>query len=298
MQTNEELTPEETAAMEAMESDTSVELEEPKEPVQEEQQPEPKEPEETKEAEPEFKTTREKPPEGFVPHQAMHAERMKRQELEGQLAELTKWKEQQEAAAVQAQEPQWADPLVDPEGFKRYQDHQQSKLNDQIQAQNKQFADQQALNARVASAQRFEAEFKTTTPDYDDAARFIQEKRVNDLRAAGHGDQAIVQQIAQDANAIFEAGERLGMNPAQLLYMRAQAEGYTKAPDPAAQAAQTAEAEAAKITALAEAQKETQGLGTTGGKQGGQITAAQLAEMSEAELAKVSDDDIRRAMGG
>jgi hypothetical protein len=104
----------------------------------------------------------------------------------------------------------------------------------------------------------------------------------------GYGDQEIVAQIQQDANGIFNAAQASGMNPAELLYLRAKSAGY-----------QPQQTEAKKMEAQATAQKQTQGLGSGGGAaQSGKYTAAQLAEMSEDELAKVPDDQLAAAFGG
>jgi hypothetical protein len=287
----EELNAEEQSALEAMQNeqpDEPVSLEKPSE--QEGTQVKPEGGEETDEGNPEFKSTREdKPPEGYVPHQAMHAERVRRQEVERQLNELT-----DRLSALEKpkdEPPQYVDPLVDPEGFRKYDDYRQQKLADEIAQITQAREQEQQIQQRVGQATRFEQEFRHSTPDYDDAAKFLQQARWDELAAQGYQEQQIARQIAMDANALFDAGVKTGMNPAQLVYLRAQQAGYTKA------VPQQSE-EAAKVTALAEAQKNTQGIGTAGGEATGKLTITQLAEMSEDEIANVPEAELQRVMGG
>ena len=296
----EQMTTEETEALDAMRDDPPVVAEEPKieakEPTEEpeaKQEAEPKA-EENEEPKAEFKSTRsdEKPPEGFVPHQAMHAERESRKRVETELAELKAWKEAQEAQTA-TEAPKWVDPLEDPEGHRIYSEHQAKAITDRLDAQDAQAKQANAQAARASQASQFEQEFAATTPDYSDAAQFMHNSRISELRAQGYGDAEIGQQIAIDANALFDAAQNIGMNPAQMLYFRAQSAGYTKKDTPAPVDA------GAKISQMANSQNQTQGMGSAGGgEQAGRITAAQLADMTEAQLAKVSEEDIAAAMGG
>ena len=126
----EELTSEEAAALEAMKNDTGEGIEqEQKAQEAEQKEQESSDAEEVREQDPqdgrqeevkaEFKTSREKPPEGYVPHQAMHAERLKRQELEKKIEAL------EAKLTPQEQPPQYVDPLEDPEGFRNYDEYRQ-----------------------------------------------------------------------------------------------------------------------------------------------------------------------------
>lgn len=303
--TPEEMTPEEAEAFKAMEQGEAVEVESVPEKAEAAEEPETKaeaqaDAEEATEAEgegkeAEFKSSRaeQKPPEGYVPHQAMHAERMRRQELEKKLEAL------EAQIAPKEETPQYVDPLEDPEGHKKYDEWSKQQIAgrvDEFIAKQEQAAQQQQ---RFAEASRLEAEFAAKTTDYQDAAAFLHQARVTELRNQGLGDNEIQAQIASDANALFDAARQIGMNPAELLYIRAGRAGYAKAE---AQAESTAETEAEKITRLADAQQKTRGVGTAGGsKQSGRLTAEQLGMMSDAEFDKTMQerpDEVRRAMGG
>lgn len=292
----DELTAEEQTALEAMEKNEPIELAEPdKEPEKEPEteQVEAKVSEEKAEEsgkEPEFKSSRsdEKPPEGFVPHQAMHAERVKRQEAERRLQEYEAAQAKPEAKA-----PEYADPLIDPAGHRQWAEFQAAKSQQSIEQMQQQQQQQIETQQRVQEASRFEQEFMAKTPDYNDAMQFLQTSRVSELRAQGLGDQEINKQIMTDANSIFDAAKTAGMNPAELLYMQSKSRGFA-APAPAPEGPSEAE----KVVALAAAQKSTEGVSTTGAPQEGKLTVAALADMSEQELSKLSDEDFKRVMGG
>lgn len=285
----DQLSAEESAAVEEMMADDGIEDAE----IVEEPKPEPEPEAEPEEKQPEFKSTREKPPEGYVPHQAMHEERMKRQEAERRLAEFERMAQEmqarQQAEAQRAQEPQWVDPLIDPEGFKRYQDHQLQQLQQQVMGQQQAMRRRMVHEQRLQEASRAETEFRQEAPDYDDAVKHVAEARAAELRMYGLDDAAIQRQIMQDSNAIFDSAKRLNMNPAKLIYQLAQQRGYQ---------AKAVQDEQSRVVALAEAQRQTQGLGSGGSRTSGRLTATQIAEMSEAEIAKLPPDELARAFGG
>lgn len=270
---------------EMMSEDTAepVELEEPQEIEDAEVVEEPEE-------KPEFKTTRDKPPEGFVPHQAMHEERMKRQEAERQLQAFYEAERRRvEAAQKAAAEQKPVDPLLDPDGFARAQQERDRRLEAMVMQQQQAFQARQMQEARQVDVQRAEQAFRKENPDYDDAIAHVAQARAQELSMYGLSEQQIQAQISQDANAIYDSARRMNMNPAQLIYQIAQQRGYART--------SPVEDETAKVEALATAQKQTQGLGSGGSRQAGRLTVTQLAEMSEAELAKLDPAVIERAFG-
>jgi len=296
MKTEEQFSDEEKAALAAMETDEPADelVEEPgNEPAPEADDPAKAEepaPEPDSDEKPEFKSSRtDKPPEGFVPHQAMHAERMRRQELERKIAEL---EEKIAPPEPKDEAPKYVDPLEDPEGFRKYDEHRRKEESERWEKFQAQQEAQSKARQRFSEASRLEAEFAAQTPDYQEAARFLHDTRLNELASQGYGQQEIKAQIARDANALFDAAQAAGMNPAQLLYYRAQQAGYAKEQN------QQPPDERAKLEAEAKAQRQTQGLGQSAGAQSGKLTADQLAQMSEKELAKVPEEEIQRLFGG
>lgn len=304
----DELTPEEAEALAAMESDSDPEVDTAEEVSAEgasqDSEPEPQgEPEEAAPVaespaeEPAGEETAKiaapaKPPEGHVPHQALHAEREKRKALEARI------KEMEEAAKPKEEVPQYADPIMEPEKYRAWAEYQASASQQSVQQIQQQMREQQEQRERQVRAQQFEEQFKAATPDYDAAIQHLFNARTSELVSQGYAPQDIQQQIAQDANALYDSAVAIGMNPAELAYMQAKSHGY-QAPAPApvsAPVAAPAEAKA-KMEATARAQQQTQGAQSSGDG-GGQITMAQLANMSEAEIAKLPEDVLERAMGG
>lgn len=278
----EELTADEQSALVAMQNEP---------PAEDAEQPaEPEQAEEPKDAE--FKSSRgeDKPPEGYVPHGALHAERSKRKELEQRLAEL---ESKLEAPKDEEQPPQWVDPLVDPEGFRKYDEYRTQQLSEKIERQEQERQQQWQQQQRFEEAARLEAEFAQQTPDYQEAVQHLHQRRVSDLRAQGLSDAEVAAQVRQDANAVFDAAKQLGWNPAELLYQNAMRAGYTR------KQAEAAASDADKIVALDAAQKATKGIGAAGGAdQAGGLTAEKIAEMTEDELKAVDPKEIARVLGG
>lgn len=303
MSEQDHLTTEEREAMTAMEADTA--------PVTEEEQAAAQEPETpTEEPAPEFKSTRSapdwnsltdeqregvarllegKPPSGMVPHQSMHSERMKRQELERRLAEI------EAAQKTPAEVPQWVDPIEDPEGHRKWSEYTATKARDEAIAQFHEQGKQEAARyERINRAAQAEAEFSAKQADYPAATDYLLNTRVQQLAQMGMSEDEIRPQLQKEANAVYDAAIAAGLNPAAVLYMKAQEMGYKVAP-----ATAPAQSDAERITHLAETQQRTRGAGNAGGSAPqGELTMAQLADMSEAELMKLDPAVRRKAMGG
>lgn len=295
-QSIEEFTEEEKKALAAMEADEPLELSEPEEEVEASEEAVTEEQKEDRageepEAAPEPEASAEaKPPEGFVPHQAMHSERQKRKLLEAEVAELKKKFEQDSP-----KDPIYADPILDPEGHRRWAEHQTQQNAAQIQQMQQRMQEQQQMQERAQRAASMEAEFKKTHDDYDTAAQFLMQSRISELRGMGYGDAEIQQTISREANNIVTSAEGMGMNPAQIVYMQAQQRGYQKAAPVAPATPQIDPAQ--KLAATARAQQQTQGAQSVGGG-GGELTMETIANMSEAEIAKLPPDALEKALGG
>lgn len=296
------LTQEEREAMTAMEADTA--------PVTDEEQGQSSEPtaDDAPPAEPEFKSSRAKPidwnaltpeqqdavskyvnegkpPPGFVTHQSMHSEREQRKELERRLAAL----EAQQQAKPEDAPPEWKDPIEDPEGNRKWSEWLANKSREDAIAEFQERQERaQAQAQRLHRAAEAEDAFTKQVEDYPQATEFLKNAREQQLRSQGYDEGQIMHQLRNDANSIFDAAMAVGMNPAQLIYMKAQELGYS-AP----------QKDAERIEHLANAQRQTRGAGNAGGTaQRGDLTLAQLADMSESELAKLDPAVKRKAMGG
>jgi hypothetical protein len=284
----EQLTADETAAMQAMQAEP-VELAEP------EAQPEPAPAAEPAQAEvpaPEA----DKPPPGMVPQGALHQERERRKAAEAQFQAL-----QAELAQIKAQlnppkEIEVPDPVLDPQGFKQFQiDQIKQRAQERAEAERQAQENQQTQAFMTRVAHDVQA-FKATTPDYDAALKHAVEGRRAELAFYGNSPEQIEAQMEVDVKAIAQLAYSQGRNPAELYYEYAKMRGYSATPAPQPQAV-------AQVQALAESQRQTQSLAPAGGPANdGGITIEALSKMSEAELAAMPkakrDEVMRKVMGG
>lgn len=277
---SDEFTAEEQAVIDEMQAeiDQPVEATPPETPSEAEKQPvEAQEAE--KQAEPPAEPS--KPPEGFVPHQAMHAERMQRQAAEKQLAEMG-----EKIAQLEKQvnpEPQYVDPIEDPEGFRRWSEHNAQAARSVIDTNAEASREQQRIQQRQNEAAVFEQQFMAQEPAYADAANFLHQQRLQELASQGVVGPDADATISKDINALFDAAKAANMNPAQLIFIRAQEAGFVKQKSPAE-----------SIQAQAAAQAATQTVsGQSGAPQAGELTAEIVANMPQAEFDKLSEDQLR-----
>ena len=294
---SEQLTAEETAAMEAMRAEPApvAEAEAPAVPVAP-QEPAPEAQSEAAEA-PEAT----KPPPGMVPQQALHQERERRKEIERQFQEtqrtLAEMQARIEAMNAPPEQPIVVpDPVLQPEAFKQWQ-------IDQIRAHAQKLAEvEQRSQEAVQETQLMQrlnhdvAQFKATTPDYDNAFQHAVKGRQDELAFYGYSQEQIAQQIEVDVRALVQQAYTAGKNPAELFYTYAKMRGYAPQAAPAPQAA-------AQVQAFAEAQRQTQSLAPAGGPSNdGGMTLEAFAKMSEAEMAAMPkakrDALMAKVMGG
>lgn len=136
--------------------------------------------------------------------------------------------------------------------------------------------------------------FRSQTPDYDAAYNHLKQVRILELRAMGFQDAAIPQQLAQDEFGIAAQALQSRLNPAQVIYQLAAARGYQK---PAAQS--NGAGAAAPVDRLALQQRGQAAARTLSGAGGGappKLSLQTLADMSEAEFANLTEDQIQRIM--
>lgn len=282
----EEFSAEETAAMEAMQQDN--------EPVtQEEQEAAQSAPEPAPEPSPAAEPTPEpvKPPEGYVPHSAMHQEREQRKAAEARLRDL---EAQLAAAQPKPAEPDMPDPILDPVGFREYQRTQIKAQEDRWAAMENQRRQQVQEQQLISTVQSREAEFVKANPDYEAAVTHLRQARVEELRLYGATDDQIGQQIAQETRQLVISAMQQGRNPAEVAYQAAKMRGYNAAPP----APVVPAADPAKMQALAKAQANSGTLSTAGGPAVvGEYTVEMLANMSESEYNKLDKATIAKVMG-
>ncbi len=162
----------------------------------------------------------------FVPHAALHEERIKRQALEKELADLRAGKQPEPEA------PAEIDPETDPiAALKQIRDFQKQQREEG--ERNNQL---RAFDSRV---QAHEKDFSDATPDYGDAVAFLREARANQIKAAYEAvGRTITPQelggiLLHEARTTSNDALTNGKNPGEVFYTLAKSFGYTgKKADP------------------------------------------------------------------
>lgn len=170
------------------------------------------------------------PPQGFVPHAAMHAERLRANQLAQQNAQLVA----RTNAILMARQQQQPEPLpdlnTDPVGYVQALGERQEQFFRQQQE------DQQ--NQQIDSAiNQDEQTFRSYTPDYDQASDHYVQSRAQELLHF-YSPQQAQQIMLQEARQMAQEAWQRGIPAAQMVYQMAQARGYrpgTAAPQPQAQ---------------------------------------------------------------
>ena len=237
-----------------------------------------------------------KPPEKTVPLSALHEERERRKEER-------KAREAAEAAAARM-ERRW-DEIIrrtapkaedttpsfqeDPAGYLR---HQTVKTAADVASLTKWREEQAEVQQEGAARTRFEravlAEeqtFAAEKPDYPDALRMLQTRRIEDLTAAGVPPADALEVMQRETAFLAHTAMTAGKNPAEVMYGMATRMGYKAATQATA---------AGKIADIERAQKAASPLSNAGGEGDVEISLARLAEMDDVEFDK-NWDKLKKA---
>jgi hypothetical protein len=175
----------------------------------------------------------------------------------------------QTAAEVQAlRQQQWQ------------RDQQQAYAYQQQQEAQRQ---QQVVHQFVNRVTTSEAAFREEHPDYQEALTFAVNRRTRELTAAGWDESGAREIAGNDARNLALQWVQRGQNPAQMAYAMAQAMGY----QPSAVDVDQMREEGYKAA-------KPSGGGTSRGK----LSIRQIANMSPQQLARMSDEEFKAAMGG
>lgn len=271
-------TAEDTAAETAMRDETPL----PETPVTETIAAEPEKPAEPpKAAEPEAPKPEEKPK--FVPHAAMHEERMKRQAAEKRIAELE--------AKLGPQQPEPAKVPIDPDtdpiaALKELREWQANQV--------KQSEEQRQLSEFDNRIQTHERDYSVSDPEYKDKIDYLWEWRSNQVKASaaavGHTvtDAQIKEMLTQEIRKTAWDAFNNGKNPGEVFAALAAVNGYKpKAAavpelpkEPEAPAKPTAEAESV-IERISRGQRASRPTANAGGNPPatGELSMADLANL-------------------
>lgn len=187
----------------------------------------------------------------YVPHQALHAERVKNKDLRSELEKfreenaraqerlnmLTEIMQGQQQAAYQTEEkPPEPEADIDPEQDifgaynqlkKRHQD-----LTNTVQ-EIRQQTNQTTQNMQMTEHFRQDAtRFMESHPDFTKAWQHLVDSRRAELVELGYSDQrAIDAQLATEQRMMMETAYKAGKSPSELFYKMSQARGW-RTPEP------------------------------------------------------------------
>ncbi len=211
----------------------------------------------------------------FVPHAALHEERLKRQAIEKEAADLRNWQRQmmerfQAAEARKAQEDAPKPPSLDDDPIGAIV-HKLDTVEGRLQEDQRQRQLQAEAQAWNQYVERDRQQFMAQAPDYTDALNHLAENRATMYRAMGYQDHEVNALLNQDANAFAARARQTGMSLSAMLYQAATAVGYQK---PAAGQDTTT-----KLATIARGQETTRNAGA--GKAKASLTPADLLAMSD-----------------
>jgi hypothetical protein len=251
-----------------------------------------------------------------VPYGALHEERQRRKQWEAdakakdaQLQQFVQiqaqrdqeWQvAQQRMAQVLAARDQPPAPTKesDPLGYVAHTAEQtamqvqqlarQQWERDQWQAQQQQqyvvkAQQEQQVHRFVNYVTTAETQFRETHPDYEQALSFAVGQRAKELRAGGWDAEKAQEAAGADARRLAAEWYQRGENPAQRAYAYAQAMGYR----PSAPDAEQMHDEGYKASKP-----------SGGGASRGRVSVRQIANMTPTQLARMSDEEFKAAMGG
>lgn len=207
-----------------------------------------------------------------------------------------------QARMQQVLEAQYQRPVPDREVDPlAYMAHQADETKAEVQALRQQQWQrdqaQQYANAQQYEAQRqqqvvgqfvnrvttSEAAFREAHPDYQEALTYAVNRRTRELTAAGWDEEQARGIAGNDARNLALQWVQRGQDPAAMAYAMSKAMGY----QPSAVDAERMHDEGYKASKP-----------SGGGSGRGRYSVRQIANMSPAQLARMSDDDFKAAMGG
>lgn len=257
----------------------------PEETAEQPEQPEvPAEGEDGEASEEEAKAERER----MVPHAALHEERMRRKELNEELASyrdrVAKMEErfaqiqQSLQARQQEPEPSFED---DPAAYLRYQQERYGQELQKLQEQNERVAQGQQQQAQFqqfyGQYQSAARDYASKTPDFPQAYQHLMKARMDELQALGFDAAQADRVIKEDEYNIAMKAFQDGVNPAERLYEVAKRRGYR--PSQGDSGAETVER-------IERGQKASRSPSGGRGKAAPPMTAEALMGMSDEEFEK------------
>lgn len=250
----------------------------------------------------------------MVPHQALHAERLKTREYKAQLddhaASLRQINETIAANKLAQQQEierqQQPDPENDPLGFGQWKSEQlENRINqfeEKATAEQQQQAQQREVDTQWGKYIHERNTEAAKIPDFEGAFTYLANGLKNQLLQEGCPPEQLAQEATNREWEQAQTAYKMGISPAQQLYFLAQQHGYKSATHDSAQnpTEQAAADASAKLDKINKAQTDNVSLSQTGGAGSGELTLKDLAAMTGAELERLADtnpDQLARLTG-
>ena len=229
---------------------------------------------------------------------AMHEERERRKEIQRQMDEQRKQIDRMESTFQRLMEQRKQEKI--PAFEENPGEHLKARLEEvdrTVKDLNLSKAEQQRQREMMTEHQRFvsgfetiETQYATKQKDYYDAVGYLRDARIKEYQIAGYSPSDAAHLAQQEALSIAWNATQSGKNGAEVFYSLAKQRGFKP---PVQQ-----KSEIDKLKELEKNIKSSKTLGPSGGKDG-DLTLAQLAEMSEDEFDKATaGDNWRKLMGG
>lgn len=225
--------------------------------------------------------------EKVVPYGALHEERERRKELQGQTQELNKKIQRMEEAFQKLidnnQQKNEQTPNYDENPLEALR-HEQKKLTEQLNQHNdylnqkhqsEEYKEKQAQF--VSKYQQSALEYLKENPDFREAYSFLLGSRANEYKEAGLTLEEIKERMMSDEFDVALRAYKDGVNPGERLFALARARGYKKS-EPQISAAEEK---------LSQVEKGVQASKSISGAQGKNSN-----EMTLSALAQLDDDDL------
>lgn len=257
-------------------------------------------------------------PQGFVPHAALHAERLERARTAQQLQMLSNrmnmlLERQQSNQQTEAPPSMTEDPVA-----------YLTWLQERVEQVSSGVREQQEFRQIDASINQDEELFKMQVPDYDQASEHYVASRAQEL-SHFYPPAEVQTMLMQEVRQMAQMARQRGTSVAQMIYGSAQARGYRSAgqmqpaptPQPIPQQQSAAPAPATpqaqpqanggqqRLQSIRQGVQASRSLGTGGAAPATQLNADAILNMSDEEFeaslglgTKGADDRFRALFGG
>lgn len=227
----------------------------------------------------------------MVPHEALHEERRRRQELQEQMRDMERrFRELSEKVAPPQQEPPEPDPEADPLEYLKLKGRQFDEYTKEAKRRSEYNEMMTQFRNRLDAV---EADFRQSAPDYDDAVRFAVNARNEELRLLGYADPAerntvIQREVIDLAQRCFQSGT----SPAEAFYNYSKLRGYAAKPAPEPPSAEAPPIQAAqeKVASLAAKQSVARSPSSANGAPPKNISIENLDHLSDDEFERHFDE--------